>query len=144
MNFILGVGGPLSRSKYVRDPSVQSGPSYGQTSNYFNPSQPQGGFNSTPFNSATPPVAPIQMQPQAQYNQFNTQPFGPSSNQPVSQPMNQTPFVPNYMGGQPMGMGNQMAPMMDQNPPPIAPMKNPTPPPGWNDPPPPKPRKQVR
>lgn len=116
-----GAGGQVSsgRVKYPRDPSVQSGMGTGYGSqNYFNPAaaplpqqpqqtQPQmtGGFMS----SGAPPV-PGQM--------FTPQPTGQMG----------------YGGGgmlDPMGQG--MGQQMPVPPPPIG--KNPTPPPGWNDPP---------
>lgn len=97
---------PTSRSKYLLDPSVQSGPTYGQSNLYapqmnsnFNNygQQPMSNFNPTPINPPQP-------------NQF-------------------MPFVPaptnNFMSGvPPIEMAQQAIPQ-----------KNPTPPPGWNDPP---------
>lgn len=117
----LGSASVTSRSKYVLDPSVQSNSSYGQAPNmYTAPCQTFG-----------------QQQPTYGTSSFS-QPFNPSFNQPVS---NQMPIASmgqsSIMNPQPI---NSFAPglppievaqpAMQQNI-----QRNPTPPPGWNDPP---------
>lgn len=97
---------PSVRSKYLLDPSVQSGPTYGQSSMYA----PQMNSN---FNNFAP--SPM--------TNFNAAPINPPQ---TNQFM---PFVPaptnNYMSGvPPIEMAQQAIPQ-----------RNPTPPPGWNDPP---------
>lgn len=108
----------MSRSKYVVDPSVQSSSSYGQTANMFAPLPQQQTFTSQPTSYG------------ASYNQ----PF----NQPVSntmpnigqssilnpQPVNTFAAPP---GLPPIEVAQQAFPQNVQ--------RNPTPPPGWNDPP---------
>lgn len=126
---------PVSRSKYVLDPSVRSSNTYGQTPNsYFNPG------------AAIP--QPVYNNPADQYNQFNQQPvalhnqFAPQQQQ---QPQGAVPFTPiqnnfapftpapiadSYMNPsmhQQQQQSVQSSEMMRQ--------RNPTPPPGWNDPP---------
>lgn len=106
---------PSARSKYLLDPSVQSGPTYGQSSMYNTPQMntnlnnfgqaPMSNFNTTPIN-------------QPQTNQF--MPFVP------------TPTPNNFMSGVPPIELAQQA--LSQ--------RNPTPPPGWNDPPPLKTNRQ--
>ncbi|XP_075169398.1 COPII coat complex component secretory 31 isoform X2 [Haematobia irritans] len=106
-------GGLTSRSKYVLDPSVApSGPmGYGNT--YQPPPAPMqapSAFNTTPFNSA-PQAAPSIMQPS-----FSTTPFSNNA------------FMP--------GVGPIETVATVQPPPPMQNIqRNPTPPPGWNDPP---------
>lgn len=101
-------GGLSARSKYPRDPSVQSGVGGYGGQNYFTPS-----FNAA---SVAAPVATPQP------------PFMPAT-APVPGPFNPVP-----LGGA-AGAGGYGAPdPMGQQPmPPMG--KNPTPPPGWNDPP---------
>ncbi|XP_063695964.1 protein transport protein Sec31A [Culicoides brevitarsis] len=101
--------------KYVVDPSVQSGSNvYGSPSGLFggNVSQPavpaytQGPIPPAPTTFNT---NPIQAQPMGQFSGFN------------SMPMQSNTMLPPVEMGQPAL---------------INPQKNPTPPPGWNDPPP--------
>lgn len=114
---------PASAPKPRRllDPSVQSGPSYGQVAA---PTSMYGG-------------APA----------FNTNPIQPMVNQFNHQAMNPTPFANQPVTQQPtMGWDQQAYGYQSNNsssnmngslpPPPQASMlRNPTPPPGWNDPP---------
>ncbi|XP_055534131.1 protein transport protein Sec31A isoform X2 [Wyeomyia smithii] len=125
----------LGRAKYVLDPSVTTGPNYGQ---------PAANPYPNPFQSAATP----------QFNQFNNQPINqqpqPTLYNPVpaAQPTNNfKPFTPAplvqpspYLAGVPpldvsqQNYSNQPAAAVP--PPPFSNMqKNPTPPPGWNDPP---------
>lgn len=107
---------PVSRSKYILDPSVQSSSSYGQSANMFAP-QPQT------FSSQQPSYG-------VPYNQ----PFS----QPVSNPM------PVVSPGQSSILNPQSMNTFSPGMPPIevaqsalqqSIQRNPTPPPGWNDPP---------
>ncbi|XP_059607355.1 protein transport protein Sec31A isoform X2 [Phlebotomus argentipes] len=102
-------GGLLSRSKYLLDPSVQSGmPSYGQS--YATP-------------QTTSP-------PGAQFGQFN-QP------QPMQQPFQQSQF-PSFVptpAQQPQMFTPEAPPAPQVAPPPMAMAKPATSAPGWNDPP---------
>ncbi|XP_058118921.1 protein transport protein Sec31A [Anopheles ziemanni] len=144
-------GGPtLGRAKYVLDPSVTSGPNYGQTSsNFYNPvayQQPQpstapgGPFNSAPvmnqpaqagqnqpsFYNPLQPAGGVGVPPTAsQPNQPNAyKPFTPA---PLVQP---SPYIPD------LSAGYGPPPSAAAGPPPLANVqRNPTPPPGWNDPP---------
>uniref|UniRef100_A0A336KN30 Protein transport protein Sec31A n=1 Tax=Culicoides sonorensis TaxID=179676 RepID=A0A336KN30_CULSO len=109
--------GPLTgRSKYVLDPSVQSGSNYGQPGMY-GASQPvpaytQGPIPPAPTNFNTNPIQTQQYSNVgSQYSNFNTNPMTmmPGSG------------IPPVEMGQPALMNQQ---------------RNPTPPPGWNDPPP--------
>lgn len=144
------LGSSLPRSKYILDPSVKSSSAFGQS--YVPPPQPQtfgaqpqafggqpqvyGGqpqaFGGQPntYGSALPPTG---NHPQS-FNQFNTQPFNPAAI-PVAAPsgppsvLNPTPvgaFVPT--GLPPIELAQ---PAISQQPM----QRNPTPPPGWNDPP---------
>lgn len=105
---------PTSRSKYLLDPSVQSGPSYGQTNMYT----PQMNTNFNNFG-------------QPQLSNFNTAPINPVQANQFT-PFVPTPITNNYMSGVPQIELAQQA----------LPQKNPTPPPGWNDPPPLKTNRQ--
>lgn len=115
-------GSAPSTRKYLLDPSVQSGPTYGQSNMYA----PQNNFS----NFAPAPVQNFNVAPMAN---FNTAPMNPPNQ------INQfTPFVPaatnnSYLSGVPPIETAQQA----------LPQKNPTPPPGWNDPPPLKTRSQA-
>jgi protein transport protein SEC31 len=136
-------GGQSHRSKYVLDPSVQSGPSYGQTvpNAMYNPQN----FNSQPNFSGMPTQPQQQQQPS--YNQFNTNP-GQQQSQTFSPPPNNfQPFTPTQSS---YGLSAPVVPQNQNifNPPPQSAafppsqqgdpnnmQRNPTPPPGWNDPP---------
>lgn len=113
-----------SRSKYLLDPSVQSGPSYGQQA----PSTMFGG-NQGNYNNSMPQAqqfgAPITTQPMNPLMPMQPQTFEPQQQMNFNQ--------------QPFGFQNNM---QSQPPASLAPpsnvqqlQKNPTPPPGWNDPP---------
>ncbi|CRL00243.1 CLUMA_CG013516, isoform A [Clunio marinus] len=99
----------LPKPRRLLDPSVQSGPSYGQipvqSSTMFN--QPNPTFNSNPIQPVQPMFNPL-----------------PINSQPTT------------MGWEQQGYGNGNGSLP---PPPTSTtqqmMKNPTPPPGWNDPP---------
>lgn len=110
---------PTSRSKYVRDPSVQAGPTgYGTTSNIYTPQTPFANNNTNyptqPGGGFAPAAVP--------YNNNNSLP-------PVN---NFAPFTPapapggDYLSG---------VPPIEVATPALAPQRNRTPPPGWNDPP---------
>ncbi|XP_035792050.1 protein transport protein Sec31A-like isoform X2 [Anopheles albimanus] len=147
----------LGRAKYVLDPSVQSGPTYGQQQSFYNPyqqQQPQSNSVTGPYSTA--PVQATQPQPGNFYNPAAQPPapapapavntFKPFTPAPLVQPtMNnnasymspldqqQQQQQPNYgYGPQPGGPVSSST-----APPPMASQmqKNPTPPPGWNDPP---------
>lgn len=112
---------PSARGKYILDPSVQSSSSYGQSS--YGPPQPQT-FGAQP--SAYGNVVPNNSQ---QYNQFNTQPFNQAPSIPMAQPSILNPPAANtFATGLPPIETAQPAMQYDIQ-------RNPTPPPGWNDPP---------
>lgn len=124
-----------AKPKRPLDPSVQSGPTYGQlppTAAPFSPQQPSG-FSTNPIQS----------------NPYNTNPM--MSSMPFAQaaPMQPQSMWPNqnqdydYQNGN-SGAGNMMNGSSFQQPPPPPAGLNPTPPPGWNDPPEFKARSQVR
>ncbi|XP_065074343.1 protein transport protein Sec31A [Ochlerotatus camptorhynchus] len=124
---------PLTRAKYVLDPSVTSGPSYGQTSaNLYNPnafqSSPSSQFNQ--FNTQSinqQPQASLYNPPQQAQHTNNFKPFTPA---PLVQP-GASPYIP---GVSPLDVS--APPTASMAPPPMGNyQKNPTPPPGWNDPP---------
>lgn len=115
----------MSRSKYVLDPSVQSSSSYGQSTSMYAPApqtfgtQPPQTYGAQPSTYGTP------------YSQ-------PAYNQLVSNP------VSTQAGGQPSILNPQPASAFAPGLPPIEVaqpaiqqniQRNPTPPPGWNDPP---------
>ncbi|XP_055372912.1 protein transport protein Sec31A isoform X2 [Condylostylus longicornis] len=120
--------GPLTR-KYVVDPSVSSGPQYGQMG-AFNPNQQ---MNLTGNGSS--------FQPYPTYNNQVNQNLSnsmPPANTISSQ--NFKPFIPSQPGA---GFNSNIAtgiPPVEMGqtvmPPPAMENCNPTPPPGWNDPPP--------
>uniref|UniRef100_A0A7G3B7H4 Protein transport protein Sec31A n=1 Tax=Lutzomyia longipalpis TaxID=7200 RepID=A0A7G3B7H4_LUTLO len=127
-------GGLHSRSKYLLDPSVQSGvPSYGQA--YTTPggfasqiTSPPGGQFGGQFGAPQPSFS----QPQSNFSQpqnFSQFPsFAPSAAA--------VPFAPQTQMYTPDTPGSIPAPPQAQvPPPPTAVQKNSTPPPGWNDPP---------
>lgn len=146
-----GSGNPssMSRSKYVLDPSVRSnqqptnafynqtpiysgannGPimtpqqSVPQSTPYFQPQsgQPSLPPTNTPF--FTPSQVPVQPPPN------NFAPFVPQTNQPglPPQPLNPS-YDNNYINNQSQSFPEPPPPLFQRE-------KNPTPPPGWNDPP---------
>uniref|UniRef100_A0A182PKW7 Protein transport protein Sec31A n=1 Tax=Anopheles epiroticus TaxID=199890 RepID=A0A182PKW7_9DIPT len=132
-------GSALGRAKYVLDPSVTSGPNYGQTNaNFYNPMAYQPQQPAAPTLGSQPP------QPTGFYNPASAQPaptnnFKPFTPAPLVQA---SPYLP---GVSPLDVSQQQQPGMGYAPPPPAaqaggpPMgnvqRNPTPPPGWNDPP---------
>uniref|UniRef100_A0AAG5DHX5 Protein transport protein Sec31A n=1 Tax=Anopheles atroparvus TaxID=41427 RepID=A0AAG5DHX5_ANOAO len=149
-------GGPtLGRAKYVLDPSVTSGSNYGQnSSNFYNPmpyqpqqqQQQQQQQHHQPSNVPTPGPfnPPIMSQPQQSQNSYynpsqpsttGSQPpnaatnvFKPFTPAPLVQP---SPYIPDM--SQQQGYG---PPPPSAGGPPLASVqRNPTPPPGWNDPP---------
>lgn len=108
--------GPLTSRKYLLDPSVQSGSPYGHNTGMYGgaqsvPSYTQGPMPPAPSNFNTNPIQTQPMMDGSQYSSFNTA------------PMQQMPgqLMPPVEMGQPALINHQ---------------KNPTPPPGWNDPPP--------
>lgn len=131
---------PISRSKYIVDPSVQSSGSSGY--GYQPPINTFGSntqFNSQPYGNASTTYG----------QQFNTAPFSsPANNSFNSQPnalnqmpstFNSTPFAqPSILnppalnsfvsGVPPIELAQQAMPQQNTQ-------RNPTPPPGWNDPP---------
>ncbi|XP_055596249.1 protein transport protein Sec31A isoform X2 [Uranotaenia lowii] len=128
----------LGRIKYVKDPSVSSGPAYGQpAANLYNPNAfqpPTSQFNQFNVQSINQQQTPYN--PQQQTNNF--QPFTPA---PLVQP-GISPYMP---GVSPLDINQQATnnltypgapPTASMAPPPLSNVqKNPTPPPGWNDPP---------
>ncbi|XP_058828807.1 protein transport protein Sec31A isoform X2 [Topomyia yanbarensis] len=125
-------GASLGRSKYVLDPSVSTGSSYGQAPPYH-PNAPQSASTS-------------------QFNQFNTQPVNqPSIYNPVQSTNNYKPFSPAPLVQSnaspyvpvvpPLDVTSQPPNISYPGPPPMSSQpfskmqRNPTPPPGWNDPP---------
>ncbi|XP_068145426.1 protein transport protein Sec31A [Drosophila tropicalis] len=129
------VGGPSAptglhaRSKYVLDPSVAApGSSYGMA---YNP-MPAPVPSAVPFTGAVPTSAPNVYNSQT----FNTNPLG------GNQSYNPTPFAGsgpqpgNYLPGvAPIDTMPSVAPAAGAPPPMQNIQRNPTPPPGWNDPP---------
>lgn len=125
---------PAARSKYILDPSVQSSSAYGQTSNMFTPQQSNASFNSQSYGSGG------HQSNAPNYNQFNPQQFSNSTNSfnqsnalnSVQQPYNATPIGTSSInsfatGVPPIELAQQAIQQQHQ--------RNPTPPPGWNDPP---------
>lgn len=125
---------PISRSKYILDPSVQSSGGYGHqpaansfASNttfnsqpYANTASTYGQFNTAPFsNSAN---NSFNSQPNQMSSTFNSAPIGQSS---ILNPPALNSFV---SGVPPIELGQ---PAIAQQ----SAQRNPTPPPGWNDPP---------
>jgi protein transport protein SEC31 len=109
----------LPKPKRLLDPSVQSGPGYGQVPAPA-PMYGAQNFNSNPMQSNAVPFAPQPMNPMM--------PANPIMQQPTMGYQNQQ----NSYGYQTNGVSNMNGNMP---PPPQQPIKNPTPPPGWNDPP---------
>lgn len=127
----------LPKPKRLLDPSVQSGPSYGQLPQQPNFTPQQPAFNTNPIS-----------------NQFNSNPMQPmpfTPAMPSMNPLQQQPMAPqNTWPGQNSSYDYQNSNGMNGGAPSLQPpptasqiMKNPTPPPGWNDPPEFKPRAQV-
>jgi protein transport protein SEC31 len=132
-------GGISQRSKYVLDPSVQSGPAYGQ-------SGPNMMYTPPTYNAQPAYGGMAEPAPQPNYNQFNTNPMnagpqaGPAVFTPAAPQNNFQPFTPTQNFGQPQGQANvfNAPPQGSAFPPPPTHtdvQRNPTPPPGWNDPP---------
>lgn len=132
-----GGSAPSGRSKYILDPSVQSGPTYGQS----------GGMYASPTTQT--------------FNQFQPQPFASAGTAPFT--LAGSPFVPNAAifnaappfqqhdptAGSSVVSASILSPAEQGNLIPDIPpielaqsaltqqmQRNPTPPPGWNDPPP--------
>ncbi|XP_058054599.1 protein transport protein Sec31A [Anopheles bellator] len=139
---------PLSRSKYVLDPSVTSGPTYGQqNANFYNPlSYQQPGTAPGSFNAG-----PIVSQPSSFYNPSQQPPVPAAAGQPPQsnnfKPFTPAPLVPSSSFMPPLDGSQQQPQQHNANygyppqtalaPPPMGGnfQRNPTPPPGWNDPP---------
>lgn len=113
----------LPKPKRLLDPSVQSGPSYGQipaANSMYGGAQPS--FNTNPIHNVSAPFAP---QPMNTMNPITQQPS---------------------MGWEQQSYGYQNNNNVNgtlQPPPQQQMLRNPTPPPGWNDPPEFKPKSQV-
>lgn len=115
--------------KMVLDPSVQSPSSYGQTGNMYS------SYNSPAQQTFTPSVPLMPTQPTQSPGMFSPNPINSSPMVPSMQPAQS-----NFNSPQPYdyqynaGGGN---PASNLPPPPTMSQmqKNPTPPPGWNDPP---------
>lgn len=118
----------LPKPKRLLDPSVTSGPNYGQVAA---PSAMYGGnpsFNTNPIQQVTAPFAPQQL------NLMNS--MNPITQQPTMSWENQQNY--GYQNSNNMNGGNNIPPPPQQQM-----LRNPTPPPGWNDPPESKPKSQV-
>lgn len=134
---ITGGSIPATRSKYILDPSVQSGPAYGQTASMYAAPLSNAQFNNQSYNAATNNYNQFIPQPLAtagtQFNQPSFQPYNPNvanAGLPSSgAPSIMNPSQNNLMSGVPPIEVGQSA-MAQQI------QRNPTPPPGWNDPPP--------
>ncbi|XP_052903590.1 protein transport protein Sec31A isoform X1 [Anopheles moucheti] len=135
-------GSTLSRAKYVLDPSVTSGSNYGQqSSNFYNPMAYQH-----PQQQPNVPAGGVINQPPQQqpsfYNPANapgqTNNFKPFTPAPLVQT---SPYIPGISSldvsqqQQQPGMGYPPPPPQGAAPPMGNVQRNPTPPPGWNDPP---------
>ncbi|KAL7738316.1 hypothetical protein ACLKA6_006644 [Drosophila palustris] len=116
-----------SRSKYVLDPSVAA-----PTTSYGMPYNPVPAPAAVPFPGAVAPVSQAASVPQTySSNAFNTNPLS------SAQQFNPTPFIGtsqnNYMPGvapiETMPVAAPQASLVQNM------QRNPTPPPGWNDPP---------
>lgn len=132
---ITGAGG-ISRKygKAVLDPSVQSPMSYGQpSSNMY--SSPYTSPVQQPNYNQNVPLMPVQ--PAANNNMFSPAPLNSSPMVPTMQPVQNnfnSPQPQSYAFQNNMGATNNSTPLP---PPPTMSQiqRNPTPPPGWNDPP---------
>lgn len=134
----------LPKPKRLLDPSVQSGPSYGQVPG------PSPMFGGAPAQSTMYSGAPATSTMYGGAPAFNTNPIqqisAPFPPQPMNSmnPVTQQPSMgwdqPNY------GYQNNSSNMNGSLPPPPTAqmLRNPTPPPGWNDPPEFKAKAQVR
>lgn len=119
----------LPKPKRLLDPSVQSGPSYGQIPAASNMFSGASAFNTNPIQQVAAPFAPQPMNPMNPMNNMN----------PISQQTTMGWEQQNYSYPNSNNMNGQAL-----APPPQAQMlRNPTPPPGWNDPPDFKPKAQV-
>lgn len=132
---------PISRSKYILDPSVQSSGSGGgwshqaATNSFASNTQ----FNTQPYGNSAPTYG----------QQFNTAPFTNSSNNSFNSPPNALNQMQSSFNQAPLGQPSILNPPASNSflsgvPPielaqPAMPQqntqRNPTPPPGWNDPP---------
>lgn len=128
----------LPKPKRLLDPSVQSGPSYGQVqapSTFYGGGAPS--FNTNPIQSAS-----TQFSQQPVAAPFGSQPAGASVPQTFN-PMNPVTQQPS-MGWDQQNYGYQNTNGSHLPPPPQQQLlRNPTPPPGWNDPPEFKPKSTV-
>lgn len=113
----------VSRSKYVRDPSVQPGPiGYGTTSNVYTPQTPFANNNTNNTYPTQPQAGGFAPMVPAAVPYNNNNP--PANN---FAPFNPTPQQGgDYLSG---------VPPIELATPALAPQRNRTPPPGWNDPP---------
>ncbi|XP_055849140.1 protein transport protein Sec31A [Episyrphus balteatus] len=109
-----------SRPKYILDPSVSSGPQYG-SSNYSGSYNQIPGLSQTNFNNM-----PIPQNPTA-YNSTPSQVHAMHNNymQMNSMQTPQSNYLPGIAAMEPVSSIQQQNPIQ----------RNPTPPPGWNDPP---------
>uniref|UniRef100_A0A182MXT3 Protein transport protein Sec31A n=1 Tax=Anopheles dirus TaxID=7168 RepID=A0A182MXT3_9DIPT len=133
-------GASLGRAKYVLDPSVTSGPNYGQSnSNFYNPLAYQQPQQPGVVNQPPQPTAGFYSPSGAASVQTNN--FKPFTPAPLVQA---SPYLPgvspldvSQQQQQQPGMGYPAPPPPQATgPPPMGNMqRNPTPPPGWNDPP---------
>uniref|UniRef100_A0A182MII7 Protein transport protein Sec31A n=1 Tax=Anopheles culicifacies TaxID=139723 RepID=A0A182MII7_9DIPT len=140
-------GTTLGRAKYVLDPSVTSGSSYGQQgSNFYNPMAYQQQQQQQP----NVPIGGVINQPPVQQQPSFYNPASPSAQTNNFKPFTPAPLVqasPYIPGISPLdvtqqqqqqqqsGMGYPPPPPQAAAPPLANVQRNPTPPPGWNDPP---------
>lgn len=120
------------KPRRLLDPSVQSGPSYGQVS--APPAQMFGGapaFKTNPIQPMAPQFNNNAMIP----SQFGNQPMNPVTQQPTIS-YDQQSY--GYQNNNNSNMNGSLPP-----PPQASMQRNPTPPPGWNDPPESKAKSQV-
>ena len=115
----------LPKPKRLLDPSVQSGPSYGQVPAVSTMFSGAPAFNTNPIQQVASPYAPQVMNPINPINQMN----------PGVNPIMQQPTMgwdqQNYGFQNGSNMNGTLAPPPTQQ----QMLRNPTPPPGWNDPP---------
>lgn len=119
----------MHRSKYILDPSVKSSAAFGQS--YVPPPQMQT-FGSQQ-NTYGNPLQPVNNHSQ-QFNQFNNQQFNanpiPVASPSVPPSILNPPPISTFAAGTlpPIEVAQQAVPQQQIQ-------RNPTPPPGWNDPP---------